>query len=48
METNLKPSDVAEGIYFSYSWETINDESTTWAHRFDQYYEVGRYDVHMK
>ena len=42
------PTDVSEGVVFSYSWTTINDESTTWAHRFDQYYEIGKYDVHVK
>ena len=29
------PSDISDGIYFSYSWHTVNDQTTTWAHRFD-------------
>ena len=41
-------TDVSDGIYFSCSWKTVNDASTTWAHRFDHYYEIGKYDVHMK
>lgn len=43
-----KLTDISEGILFSYSWKTVNDESTTWKHRLDHYYEMGKYDVHMK
>ena len=46
--TKVIPEDLTDGIYFSYSWRTVNDASTTWSHRFDQYFEVGKYDVHMK
>ena len=35
-------------MVFSYSWRTVNDETTTWRHRWDQYYEIGKYDVHMR
>ena len=48
MKRGYNMTDVSEGIIFSYSWKTVNDETTTWAHRFDQYFEVGKYDVHMK
>ena len=37
-----------EGILFSYSIKTINDESTEWSHRMDHYFAIGKYDVHMK
>mmetsp|Transcript_11193 Transcript_11193/g.15082 ORF Transcript_11193/g.15082 Transcript_11193/m.15082 type:complete len:175 (-) Transcript_11193:1101-1625(-) len=41
-------TDISDGVIFSYSWSTVKDRSTTWAHRFDQYFEVGKYDVHVK
>ena len=26
----------------------MNDDTTTWANRMDHYYQIGKYDVHMK
>lgn len=40
--------DISHGILFSYSFTTVNDESTTWATRMDHYYAIGKYDVHMR
>ena len=37
-----------EGLIFSYSIKTVNDEMTEWSHRMDHYYMIGKYDVHMK
>ena len=40
--------EMEEGLIFSYSIKTVNDESTEWSHRMDHYYTIGKYDVHMK
>lgn len=40
--------NASEGIMFSYSIKTVNDETTTWANRMDHYIAIGKYDVHMK
>jgi len=43
-----KTVDLEDGILFSYSIRTVNDETTTWASRMDHYYSFGREDVHMR
>ena len=39
---------MSEGLIFSYSIKTVNDDTTEWASRMDHYYAIGKYDVHMK
>lgn len=45
---NGEYDEMEEGLTFSYSIKTVNDEATEWSHRLDHYYAVGKYDVHMK
>ena len=40
--------DIGDGVKFSYSIKTTNDETTTWANRMDHYYSIGKFDVHMR
>ncbi len=40
--------DIGDGVQFSYSIKTTNDETTTWANRMDHYYSIGKFDVHMR
>ena len=45
---NGQYDDMDDGLIFSYSISTVNDEATDWSHRMDHYYIIGKYDVHMK
>ena len=46
--TRIPPQILRPGepIVFSYSVYTMNDESTTWAHRMDHYWRIGNAKVH--
>ena len=41
-------TDLSNGVFFSYSITTLNDETTTWATRMDHYFTIGKFDVHMR
>ena len=45
---NGQYEDMGDGLLFSYSIKTVNDESMEWSHRMDHYFAIGKYDVHMK
>ena len=45
---NGEYDDMDDGLIFSYTISTVNDETTDWSHRMDHYYIIGKYDVHMK